>query len=244
MIIYTKHTVDIKKSKLFVRYQRKINSIAPEILHKSKYSSVTDVFMPLACVQKAWIWQGSKAPSESQSVAVWSQRSPVYPDRQEFLRHTPWLPGLLSHTPWTHWQSAKNMHREMRWNQRYHLMLLFIRYRIICSKEYKHLITDYHCYWAFIYLLRSENSLDSSWHGFQRWDVGIHRMLSRLHYTIPTDISGVLLCCESSCSTTSLLDSDRVTGKATEEYWTHLSCSSNQSAATFALRHGALSCWK
>lgn len=202
--------------------------------------------MPLACVQKAWIWQCSKAPSESQSVAVWSQSSPVYPDRQEFLRHRPWLPGLLSHTPWTHRQSAKNMHREMRWNQHYHLMLLFIIYRIICSKEYKHLITDYHCIIELLFIywgLKTASIL----HGMDSNDEMLetfHRMLSRLHYTIPADISGVLSCCESSCSTTSLLDSDRVTGKATEEYWTHLSCSSNQSAATFALRHGALSCWK
>lgn len=60
-------------------------------------------------VQYAWMWQCSCSPSELQGVAVLSQLSPEKPSRQDPLRHTPPLPGRLSHTPWTQWHS-ENTH--------------------------------------------------------------------------------------------------------------------------------------
>lgn len=47
------------------------------------------------------MWQCSCSPSELHGVAVLSQLSPEYPSKQDPLRHTPPVPGRLSHTPWT-----------------------------------------------------------------------------------------------------------------------------------------------
>lgn len=60
-------------------------------------------------VQYAWMWQCSCSPSELQGVAVLSQLSPEKPSRQDPLRHTPPLPGRLSHTPWMQ-RHSENTH--------------------------------------------------------------------------------------------------------------------------------------
>lgn len=85
----------LKVKQLWLRY-----GVIITVVYLEKKPSSYIVFAP-ACSQNAWMWQCWSSPSELQGVAVLSQFAPEKPSWQDPLRHTPALPGRLSHTPWT-----------------------------------------------------------------------------------------------------------------------------------------------